>query len=215
MKILIFSPYYPPHVGGLESHADEFNKYLSKKIEKIVVFTPRLPITAKKCEVKFDNVEIVRFPAFEIIHNYPLPKFWSIKFWKLFLSLFKKDFDIIISRTRFFNTSILALIYAKIRNIKWIHIEHGSDFVKLDSKFKSYTAKIYDYTFGKLILNFSNKNIANSQASAKFCKKLSPKKDCAVIYRGVEIEKIENISPNIELRDKYKEKVIITFLGLI
>jgi hypothetical protein len=28
MKILVFSPYYPPHIGELESHADEFNKHL-------------------------------------------------------------------------------------------------------------------------------------------------------------------------------------------
>lgn len=213
VKILVFTPYYPPHIGGLESHAEEFNKYLSRKGVDIFVFTPRLPEDAPEREIRHNNVKIIRFPAFEIIHNYPLPSFWNFRFWKLFFGLFKEDVDIVISRTRFFATSIMALKYAKLKRKKWLHIEHGSDFVKLTNKFYSATAKLYDYTFGKIVLNFCDKLVANSNASADFCRKLAPNKPCEVIYRGVEIEKIENAAPNLELKNKYKDKFIITFLG--
>lgn len=213
MKLLIFCPYYPPHIGGLESHADEFNKYLSQEGVDITVFTPKLPKEAPENEIRHNKVKIIRFPAFEIIPSYPLPKFWTIKFWQLFLDLFKIKFDIVISRTRFFNTSLLALIYSKMKKIKWIHIEHGSDFVSLNNPILSKIAKLYDYTFGKLILKLSDHNIANSIASANFCKKLAPKKNCEVIYRGVEIEKIINIPPNSELKEKYSDNLIITFIG--
>lgn len=213
MKLLIFSPYYPPHIGGLESHADEFNKYLSQKGVNIFVFTPRLPKDAPESEIKHDNVKIIRFPAFEIISGYPLPRFWNFHFWKLFFGLFKENVDIVISRTRFFATSIMALKYAKLKRKKWMHIEHGSDFVKLSNKFYSTTAKFYDYTLGKIILNFCDKLVANSNASAEFCQKLAPNKPCEVIYRGVEIEKIENAHPNLELKNRYKDKFVITFLG--
>lgn len=213
MKILVFSPYYPPHIGGLESHAAEFNKYLSQKGAVITVFTPKLPKSAPKNEISHDNVTIIRFPAFEIIANYPLPKLWSCKFWKLFLGLFKNNFDIIISRTRFFHTSLLALLYSKIKGVRWIHIEHGSNFVKLNNPLFSKIAWFYDLTFGKLVLRLSDKNVANSQASADFCKKLVPQKHCEVIYRGVEIEKILKIEPNWKLREAYEDKTIITFIG--
>ncbi|MDP1884111.1 MAG: glycosyltransferase family 4 protein [Candidatus Moranbacteria bacterium] len=212
MKLLIFSPYYPPHIGGLETHADEFNKHLSAKNVSITVFTTRLPAGSPERETMHGRVTILRFPAFEIIPNYPLPKFWQSGFWKLFLPLFNEKFDLVISRTRFFNASILALLYAKTKRTKWIHIEHGSDFVQLSNKFNSSVAKIYDWTLGRLVLKLSDKNIANSAASAGFCKRLS-RRDCAVIYRGVEIEKIDGLPPTTEIREKYPNRTIITFLG--
>lgn len=213
MKILVFSPYYPPHIGGLESHADEFNKYLSQKGVDITVFTPRLPQDAPEKEIKYNDVKIIRFPAFEIIYNYPLPKFWRANFWKLFLSLFKKKFDIVISRTRFFNTSLLAFFYAKLKKVRWIHIEHGSDFVKTGGRHFVWVAWIYDNTLGKLILKMADKVVANSNASAAFCRKIAKNINCSVIYRGIEMEKILAATPNMDLRNKYSGKTIITFLG--
>lgn len=212
MKLLIFCPYYPPHIGGLESHADEFNKYLSQKEVGIVVFTPRLPQDAPEQEIRHTGVRIIRFPAFEIIPNYPLPKFWNLKFWRLFLALFKERFDVVISRTRFFNTSLLALIYAKIKQVKWIHIEHGSAFVKLSSSFKTLIAKLYDYTFGWLIFRNSDLNISISKAVQKFVNKFD-KTESPIIYRGLDMDEIDSINPDLELKEEYKNKVILVWTG--
>lgn len=212
MKLLIFCPYYPPHIGGLESHADEFNKHLSERGIAITVFTPRLPQTAPEFETKYNGVKIIRFPAFEIIPNYPLPKFWSLKFWQLFCGLFQKKFDFTISRTRFFVTSLLALVYAKINKVKWIHIEHGSDFVRLSSTTKSLIAKIYDYTFGYLVFKFSNQNISISRAVQKFVKKFD-RRESLVIYRGLDFDAIDRIQTDEEIEKKYPDKIIISFVG--
>lgn len=213
MKILIFCPYYPPHIGGLETHADEFNKYLSRKGADITVFTPRLPKTAPEREIKHNNVKIVRFPAFEIIPNYPLPKFWTPKYQELKKEIRGQNFDIVISRTRFFFTSLMAFFYAKMKKTHWIHIEHGSDFVKSGGRLSVIVARIYDYTFGKFILKKADKVIANSNASADFCKKIAGNINCEMVYRGVEIEKILAAPADKELKNKYSGKVIITFLG--
>lgn len=212
MKLLIFCPYYPPHIGGLESHSDEFNKYLSREEIDITVFTPKFPAEALENEIKHKNVRIIRFPAFEIISNYPLPRFWSLKFWKLFLGLFKNNFDIVISRTRFFHTSLMALLYSKIKEEKWIHIEHGSDFVNLSSKIKTYLARIYDLIFGFLIFKFSDLNISVSKAVQKFVYKFD-KRESPIIYRGLDLEEIDKIQPDIGMKEKYRNKIIISFAG--
>ena len=212
MKLLIFSPYYPPHIGGLESHAFEFNEHLSKKGFSIVVFTPQLPKQSKEHEIENKNIEIIRFGAFEIIPNYPVPKFWSPTFWKLFFSLYKKDFCVVISRTRFFLTSLLALIFSKTTSSKWIHIEHGSDFVQLSSKFKSLIAKLYDYTFGYLVFKSSDINISISKAVQDFIYKFD-KRNSPVINRGININEINSIEKNNSWKEKYPDKIIIGFVG--
>ncbi|HPX94798.1 MAG TPA: glycosyltransferase family 4 protein [Candidatus Moranbacteria bacterium] len=212
MKLLVFSPYYPPHMGGLESHADEFNRHLSQRGMDITVFTPRLPISVPEKETRHRDVKILRFPAFEIIPNYPFPKFWSLRFWKLFRNLFEENFDIVISRTRFFSTSLLALAYAKIKKIRWVHIEHGSDFVQLSSKIKTHIAKIYDLSFGKLIFRSSDLNISISQAVREFVERFD-KRESPIIYRGIDIKGIEKIAPDMDFKNKYKDKVIIAWAG--
>ena len=48
MKLLIFSLYYPPHIGGLESYNFEFSKHLSENGFDVVIFTPQIPLNTKK-----------------------------------------------------------------------------------------------------------------------------------------------------------------------
>jgi glycosyltransferase involved in cell wall biosynthesis len=206
-KILVFSPFYPPYIGGLGSHAEEFNLFLSKENFKITVFTNRLPPDSQKHE-NIHNVEIIRFPAIEIIPNYPLPKFWNVKFWQLYLGLFKNDYQIVISRIRFFPTTLLALIFAKINRIKWVHIEHTSNFTILSSKFKTLIAKLYDYSLGALVLKKSDINISISKAVQKFVGKFD-KRFSPIIYRGLELEKLDLIKKNCAIREKYENKILV------
>ncbi|MGB5018289.1 MAG: glycosyltransferase family 4 protein [Candidatus Moraniibacteriota bacterium] len=233
-KILLFSPFYPPHTGGLESHSDEFNKYLSQTGVQITVFTPQLPDDAPIYETRHNTTNIIRFPAWEPLHNYPLPKYWpfwwSGDFFHLFKNIFREHPDIVITRTRFFSTSLLAVLYAKIKNIPLVHIEHGSDFAQFNSAFKTKLGEIYDWTFGRFVLRSADILIANSIASQTFVHTLSGRSDCQVIYRGVEMKKIASIPPALSLREVCDEaiqtgsprlknlprddnKIIITYLG--
>ena len=213
MNLLVFSPYYPPHTGGLESHSDEFNHSLSREGVTITVFTPKLPLSSPSLETRYDNVRILRFPAIELIPNYPFPKFWKKEFWMLWKRLQEEKYSLVLSRTRFFFTSLMAWHYARKASIPWVHIEHGSDFARFNSPLKTLAGKLYDYTLGTFVLQKSDLNIANSKASADFAERLSRRTDCKVIYRGVEKDIVQSVAPHSFFQEHFPGKVVIGFVG--
>ncbi len=212
MRLLVFSPFYPPHVGGLETHALEFNQHLAPSVEQITVFTPRLPDSALEHETE-GHITVLRFPAFEPIHNYPLPKFWQARFWQLWKEATQTRPTHILSRTRFFFTSLMAWHIARKHALSWLHVEHGSDFVHFHSPLKSWLGKIYDQTCGRFVLRQAHTVVANSLASAAFVSRLSGRNDCRTIYRGVEVDMILNAVATSEIQSRFPDRIIVGYLG--
>lgn len=210
-RVLVFCPYYPPHMGGLESHAKEFNENISRYFDRVVVFTPNLPETIEGLTLE-SEIEVIRFPAVEIVPNFFVPKFWSKKFWKLYKSLGNEKFTIVISRTRFFLTSLMALFFSKRNGIRWVHIEHGSDFVKLSNSLTTFLARLYDEIFGRIVFKCSDINIPISNAVDKFIEKFDKRKR-QVIYRGINIKEIDLIKKNPEIDRKYNNHFKFVFCG--
>ena len=216
IKMIIFPGYYVPHVGGLETHVDEFAKYLSEDENyDIYIFAPNIP-EYKEFEIRHNNVKVYRYPAFEIILNYPVPNIFNIKFWRMFFNLYKIDFDIVMTRTRFFSNTLLGFIFAKFRLNKkiLIHVEHGSAFVKLESKVKNKLAYIYDKTVGKMIFKKADFVVAISKAVKNFIvENFVNDREIPIIYRGLEIETIENIEEDRDIKETFKDKIKLCFVG--
>lgn len=206
----MFSPYYPPHLGGLENYAQELAKHLGKmNTYSVTIITSDIP--QKKQYPEYDShTDIIRLPSFEPVSNFPVPKIWHPLFWHqlrqarygLLVTSYKRP--IFISHTRFFLSSLMAGILAKTYRIPWIHIEHGSAHVTVSNKFTSFFAYIYDQAIGKWVLRHSDQNIAISQAVAKFINKFD-NRPVEVIYRGIELENISLIKP----ADTPSNKIII------
>ena len=216
IKMIIFPGYYVPHVGGLETHVDEFAKYLSEDENyDIYIFAPNIP-EYKEFEIRHNNVKVYRYPAFEIILNYPVPNIFNIKFWRMFFNLYKIDFDIVMTRTRFFSNTLLGFIFAKFRLNKkiLIHVEHGSAFVKLESEIKNKLAYIYDKTVGKMIFKKADFVVAISKAVKNFIvENFVNDREIPTIYRGLEIETIENIEEDRDIKETFKDKIKLCFVG--
>ena len=94
---------------------------------------------------------VLIMPAFELISGFPVPKFWTEQYRHVLQQAKDSDPNIIITRTRFFSSSVLGGLCAKLRRKQWVHIEHGSAYVKLNARWKNILAQIYDQMIGRWI----------------------------------------------------------------
>ena len=227
-------PYFPPHKGWVETVWEEIGKYWVKNNfwEFINIVTDFEQPSPQPSPLRGEGVEQIIFeweiiwykrgwyevlvcPSIEIINNFPVYKIWGkrYKFIKKYLKNKiwenKNNFRI-ITHTRFFLTSFIWWIFARKNNIKWIHIEHWSDYVKLSSKLKTSLSVIYDIIFWKWIFKKADKILAISEACKSFINRKFVDRDIEVFYRGIDIpEKLEEVE---NLKEKFKWKIIIWYL---
>lgn len=217
INIIQFLPYFPPHKWWLETVAEEFSSiYVSKWYWKVfnIIFDVWQNFSDENINYiknkKWENIAyeqnwytVYFVPSFDIIPNFPVPKIWRNEFWNALKSIkiickSTKNWNekfIIQTHTRFFISSFIWWIFAKYNNLKWIHIEHWSDYVKLWSEFKSKIAFFYDRIIWKWIFKNSDKVLAISNWVANFIKNEFKNINFIVIYNGIIFnswKKIEN-----------------------
>ena len=209
MKVLQFLPYFPPHIWGVEAFAKERSSAFSeqKKWKLInVVFSPGQPENLTSYEQ--DGYRVMILPAFELISNFPVPKIRSPIFWSQIQKIKVEKADIIQTHTRFFLSTFLWWLLAKLRKIKRIHIEHGSGFVKGLSRRKTTFARCYDQIFWRLIFRLADSLVAISHANLPFIQQFTRKK-ISVIYRGF------NFTPVLREKKEKSDQILIGFVGRV
>lgn len=186
ITVLQYLPYFPPHAWWLESHAAQRAKHWVKNnFGPCTVVTSDIwqPINTIIYEV--DGYTVCCLPSYELLSGFPIPKFRSKQYREIHRYLKKQEFEIIITRTRFFLSSILWWIYAYSRRIKRVHIEHGVDYVKMNAKRKEIIAWLYDQLIGSFIFIKADSVICISHWCKHFVNRFT-KREIPVIYRGVE-----------------------------
>ena len=209
-RILSFCPYYPPHVGGLEKSTEELHQLFVNHGHQVTVFTSAIPKPSSHLTVPA-NSTIIHYPAVDIIFGYPVPKFWALDFWRLWRDLSNTRYDIVLSSTRFFLSSLIALVFARINRLPHLHIEHGSDYVQTDNKIVALLARLYDETLGCFVLRHSTCNISPSRSAQHFVARFDTRPS-PIIYRGVDAKVFDNIPPTVPFALK-PEQLLLVFAG--
>ncbi len=215
INIIQFMPYFPPHKWWVETVWEEIWKYWVENnfwefINVVTEFEQEIPLSispqGREVEqiIYLDEViwykkewyDVLVCPSIEIINNFPIYKFWDKKYWIIMQYLKEKvwnkkeDFRV-ITHTRFFLTSFIWGIFARKNKLKWIHIEHGSSYVKLSSKIKSYLSIIYDKIFWKWIFKKADKILAISEACKEFINNKFVNREVDVFYRWLDLLNID------------------------
>lgn len=197
MRVLIFAGYYYPHIGGYEKNIHELAQRLALRGHDITIVTCN---TENSIYMEYrDGVRIFRLPCIQILNKtYPVivP---SLELVQLFCH-FKAD--VVITQTRFFNTTLLGFIYSKIKRTLLIHVERGTCHSVVANKVVDFLCQLYDHTIGSLIIKSAICNIGVSNEVAKFIEHLGGK-NVKVIYNGIEVQNI------IRTNDITSKKIII------
>ncbi len=197
MNILIFSSYFLPHKGGVESYVYQTARRLVKHGHKVWVLTSRL--SGMKRAERIDGIRVIRVPAIDVLPDrlpVQLPLMADIrKMGKI---------DAIITHTRFYPLSFIGGMYAHLNNIPWLHIEHGAKQVHYENPFVRLGSQFVDATTGRWILRHA-KVAGVSKASCNFTKKLGAEK-CEILYNGIDAKFFDG-------RRKKHKGISIAFVG--
>lgn len=211
-KIIVFPAFYPPHIGGMEFFAHELNLRLARSGQRIVIFAPAFSdMEATRSTESPEGLNIINYPAFEIIPNFPCPKFWRISFWHALRKISACPVDTVVSHTRFFIASFLALCFARIKHIPLIHIEHGSSPVRSQNIFITLVSSLYDRTIGSLVVRGANSVVAVSENVSFFLQK-NWGREPVIIRRGFDSADIATI-PTSQILPHHQGTIRIMYIG--
>lgn len=211
-RILIFAAYFHPHVGGYEKNIHELSRRLVQRGYEIDIVTCNTEHTA--AYEKLNGIHIYRLPCWNALGStYPIPQPCLTSF-KILRKLLRKNYDVINTQTRFFITSFLGLIFAKVKRTPLVHTERGTRHSIVSSKVIDLISRAYDHTIGATIVKSARMNIGVSEAACEFLRHLGAT-NTQLIYNGIDtniFRKRENNNCRQELGIS-DDAPLITFVG--
>ncbi|MEM3828245.1 MAG: glycosyltransferase family 4 protein [Conexivisphaerales archaeon] len=208
LRVLMFSDYFYPHVGGgVEKVVYELSKRLVKMGCDILVIT-----LGENCLCyDVDGIKVYRVAGVDLTKLFQM-QLSVPKDIKKVLNV-AKDFspDIIHAHNIFFTTSLLAVLIKRVSHRKLVFSAHLGDVSNLAllGRWKALAAKAYEKFFGKIILSSSDAIIAVSHAVRQHVISLgAPPKKVVVIPNGVDLEEF---SSSFNMQKSIKPEVI--FVG--
>ncbi|MGC8912463.1 MAG: glycosyltransferase [Thermoplasmata archaeon] len=202
MKILQVTPYFHPHVGGVESHVYALSTGLSKLGHKVTVLTANHTNTLPEKEI-IENIEVVRVPTHGNLFNTPINP-------SIFFTIKNLDFD--IAHLHF--PPPLTSFFASLRLVKMKKpyvLSYHCD-VELAVPFGNLIVEIYRNTMGKYTVFHASKIIVHTrtyQATSRTVWNIEPE----VIPSAVDTQRFNPEKFSQAIREKFRHKKLVLFVG--
>ncbi|MDI6855318.1 MAG: glycosyltransferase family 4 protein [Candidatus Thermoplasmatota archaeon] len=153
MRIAQVTPYFYPHIGGVESRVINTSKYLVKKGHDVTVFTSLLPNT-KEYDF-YEGIEIRRVKPLFTIYKTPItPKLTKII----------KDFDLVDAHTPPPLQAYYAAVACKLQKIPLVLTYHCDP--EIPSLIGKLIVSIYNITLGQYTMNVASRIIVTTSGYA-------------------------------------------------
>lgn len=177
-RILVFAGYFHPHVGGYETALHQLLTRMAKAgygVTVVTCNTDRAPAIEQT-----GGVTVYRLPAWNMLKGaYAVPKPTLATFRTLW-RLSKSEFDVVHTNTRFFATSVLGMLFARLTRTPQVHVEHGSTHSVVASSVVNILSKMFDHTLGSLVATRACRVVCGSAAAERFLRHLGVKRRIGV-----------------------------------
>lgn len=206
MRILQVSPYYPPHIGGIEYHVEALSRKLVEAGHEVVVYTSNVPQSEEFETVA--GVQIYRFNCpFAPLNNPLMPG--------LFLKLIRGNkFDVIHAHGHFHISSNMVAFSNVFASRPFVLTSHGT--ILGYQGWKRALEILFDKTIGKLTLRAADRVIALTPTQARMLKNLgADPRRIVVIPLWMDMDQVNPHADAEKFRDTYElsGKMIVLFVG--
>lgn len=151
MKIIQLTPYFYPHLGGVESHVLELSKHLIKRGHEVEVVTTKLEDTNKKDVV--EGVPVTRVEPLTITFSTPIvPKVRKV--------LMDMDYDILHGHSPPPLMPFFGVRTADKKDVPFVLTYHCD--LEIPNIFGPLIVQLYERTFGTYTVSKSDKTITTT-----------------------------------------------------
>lgn len=163
-SLAIVTPFYPPHVGGVERYAQEFAQAavdLGVDVNVVTTDNVRDPIE----NIDDRGVRVLRLPAYNIPvmgSTYPI----ALRGWRRAADLLRCD--AIMAHTRFFMTTPVAAALAARSGRRICVVDHGSGPLRSSPRALARASLAYEHMVTAILKPLSPRFFAVSAASANW-----------------------------------------------
>lgn len=205
MKIAQLSPYFYPHLGGVESHVLELSKHLMDLGHEVFVVTTKLEGT--RSEEIIEGVPVKRVEPLTIFLSTPIvPGIREI--------LSKEDYDILHSHSPPPLMSFFGVRSSKKKEVPFVLTYHCD--LEIPHTFGPLIVNIYQRTFGTYTVSKSD-NIITTTTSYGATSKAVWHQDADIIPNAVDEERFHPSNDGSKIRKKLglEDEKLITYVGRI
>ncbi|MFW6064520.1 MAG: glycosyltransferase family 4 protein [Candidatus Natronoplasma sp.] len=205
MKIAQLSPYFYPHLGGVESHVLELSKHLMDLGHEVFVVTTKLEGT--RSEEIIEGVPVKRVEPLTIFLSTPIvPGIREI--------LSKEDYDILHSHSPPPLMSFFGVRSSKKKEVPFVLTYHCD--LEIPHTFGPLIVNIYQRTFGTYTVSKSD-NIITTTTSYGATSKAVWRQDADIIPNAVDEERFHPSNDGSQIRKKLglEDEKLITYVGRI
>ncbi|MBD3280433.1 glycosyltransferase [Candidatus Dojkabacteria bacterium] len=210
MKILFFSAFYYPHVGGQEKFVQKLSESLVQNKHSVDIITNNTNQVSSM--ENLNGVTIYRVKCANLLDGrFPIPIITD--FYRVVSKIRKTKYDLIVTNTRFFPLSLLGNLWARKNKFRVLHIEHGTRHVVTSSNFTNFIGELYDHIVGRYIFSCSHHVAAVSKAAQQFVQHI---KDREIVYLPNCTDTSYFRQVKSSLRSQFKirrNNLVVTYVG--